>query len=301
LNTVISIDQHRSRLAAFLTARLASYWVMIKGVQTGLLIITALAGYASGCCLNVGGGSLAALITSLFLSVAGCTVLNMVYDRDIDAIMQRTANRPLPCNLVYPAEAMALGIGLTLVGVIWAFAQYALFGMIVLLGVVFDVLVYTVLLKRRTPYSILFGGLAGGMPVLAGRVLAIGSVDLIGILLAVGVLLWIPTHIMTFTLKYRYDYSIAGVPIFPDIYGVKITRMIIATSTILAVLMMAFSGWRIGVSLVFQVVGWFLGVLLISLVMASIIKNNKKLDFVLYKGASIYMLGTMLILIWGGL
>jgi protoheme IX farnesyltransferase len=169
------------------------------------------------------------------------------------------------------------------------------------LGVVFDALIYTLWLKRRTPYSILIGGLAGGMPVLAGRVLAVGTVDLIGILLALGVLLWIPTHIMTFTLKSRNDYSHAGVPIFPVVYGVKITRMIIGVSTILAVLMMAFSGWMIGVNLGIQMTLWFLGVLWVILVMASVLKYNRRLDFVLYKGASIYMLGTMLVLIWGGL
>jgi protoheme IX farnesyltransferase len=300
LNSEISIGRYRTTLA-FLTTRLACYWVMIKDLQTGLLVITAVAGYISGCCLNLGGGSLVALTGSIFLSVSGSTVLNMVYDRDIDALMERTAKRPLPRGLVHVGEALVLGLGLTLAGVIWAFTIYPLYGMVIFLGVIFDALVYTLWLKRRTPYSILLGGLAGGMPVLAGRVLAVGHLDPIGILLAAGVLLWIPTHLRTFNIKYQDDYSRAGVPTFPGVYGVIVTRKVIAASTVLAVFCMAFAGWMIGVSLVFQAVLSILGVLLITLVMTSIIKHSRRLDFILYKGASIYMLGTMLVLIWGGL
>ena len=74
--------------------------------------------------------------------------------------------------------------------------------MIVLAGLFFDVVIYTIWLKRRTPYSIIVGGLAGGMPALAGRTLGTGRVDLLGLLLALAVLLWIPTHIVTFGVRY---------------------------------------------------------------------------------------------------
>jgi protoheme IX farnesyltransferase len=228
-------------------------------------------------------------------------VLNMFFDRDIDALMLRTTGRPLPSNLVHPVEALILGVGLTLGGVVWAFSLHPLFGFIVFLGVILDALVYTVWLKRRTPLAILIGGLAGGMPVLAGRALAVGTLDLSAILLAAGVLFWIPTHIMPFTIKYCEDYGRAGVPIFPGAYGVKTTRVVIAVSTMLAVIILAFSGWMIGVSLLLQWILWLLGGLLMTLVMVSVLKNNKKLDFILYKGASLYMFGTMLVLIWGGL
>jgi hypothetical protein len=94
--------------------------------------------------------------------------------------------------------------------------------------VVLDVLVYTIWLKRRTPYSILFGGISGGMPILAGRVLATGQLDAIGVLLAAAILLWIPTHIMTFHIKYQQDYASAGVPTFPSVHGISVTRTLIA-------------------------------------------------------------------------
>ena len=84
---------------------------------------------------------------------------------------------------------------------------------------------YTVWLKRRTPYSIIIGGLAGGMPVLAGRVLATGQIDLVGVMLALGVLLWIPTHIMTFAMRHFDDYQAAHVPTFPAPYGFHATRV----------------------------------------------------------------------------
>jgi len=281
--------------------RLRAYWTLIKSLQTGLLILTAVAGYVSGCCLNPTAGSLAALLGSLFLAVSGSTVLNMVYDRDIDARMRRTAHRPLPSGQVTAAEALAVGLALSLGGLGWSFSLDLRYGAVVLAGVLLDVLVYTMLLKRRTAFSILLGGLSGGMPALAGRVLAVGEVDLLGGLLALGVLLWIPTHIMTFSIKYAEDYWAAGLPTFPTVYGVRVTRWIIAGSTVLSVLVMVWAGAVMGVASGIHIALAVLGVVLVGIVLVSIFRPTPGLNFMLYKGASIYMLLAMLFLIAGGL
>ena len=110
----------------------------------------------------------------------------------------------------------------------WAVLLSPLYGLVVFAGLFFDVVVYTIWLKRRTPYSIIIGGLSGGMPVLAGRALAVGQIDAVGMLLALAVLFWIPTHIMTFSIRHKEDYASAGVPTFPSAYGVAATRTIIA-------------------------------------------------------------------------
>jgi protoheme IX farnesyltransferase len=282
-------------------AHLASYWALIKDLQTGLLVLTAAAAYATGCCTNLDGGSLAEMAASLFLAVSGCTILNMVYDRDIDARMQRTAGRPLPAGRVSPAEALVLGGLLAAGGTAWAMVIDGQYGGVVLAGLLLDALVYTVWLKRRTPYAILIGGLSGGMPALAGRVLATGQIDGVGLLLALGVLLWIPTHIMTFTIKYQADYARAGIPTFPAAYGVAVTRAIIAVSTVLCVAVFTAVGGLIHLPPFYAWAAWGLGAALVGLVLLALLRPNRRLNFALYKGASIYMLGMVIILILGGL
>src|SRR5690606_1664799 len=103
-------------------------------------------------------------------------------------------------------------------------------------------------LKRITCWSIVWGGISGAMPILAGRVLATGHIDLIGILLAASILFWIPTHTLTFSIKYREDYSAAGVPTFPSTYGDAVAHAVIAISTILAAVSIGWAGVLIGLS-----------------------------------------------------
>jgi heme o synthase len=112
----------------------------------------------------------------------------------------------LPPGKIDPAEAMLVGLALSAVGVGIAAAMDLLFGAIIFAGLFFDVVIYTIWLKRRTCWSIVWGGISGGMPILAGRALGVGGIDWIGLMLAVAVLFWIPTHIMTFSMKYQADY-----------------------------------------------------------------------------------------------
>ncbi len=114
------------------------------------------------------------LILSLFLAISGSTILNMWYDHDIDTVMNRTHNRPLAAGTVGLREALRLGLVLSLLGVGLAIAMDPLYGLVVFAGLFFDVVVYTIWLKRKTCWSIVWGGISGGMPILAGRVLAIG-------------------------------------------------------------------------------------------------------------------------------
>src|SRR5690606_24655422 len=117
---------------------------------------------------------------TLFLAISGSTVLNMVYDRDIDGRMGRTSRRPIPSGQVSTSEALVLGVLLSTLGVGGALLLDPWYGIVVGAGLTCDVMVYTVWLKRRTPWSILWGGIAGGMPILAGRTLGTGQVELVG-------------------------------------------------------------------------------------------------------------------------
>ena len=277
------------------------YWPLIKSLQTGLLLITGIAGFLSSRCPVANWKTILALSASLFLAISGSTVLNMWYDRDIDARMGRTEHRPLPSGAVSPSEALRLGIVLSVCGVIWALAIDLLYGAVVFAGLFFDVVVYTILLKRRSAWSIVWGGISGGMPILAGRALGIGSIDWIGIALAASVLFWIPTHIMTFNIRYLEDYNRAGVPTFPHIYGVETTQRIIAISSLLAALSMAISGLGIGITIGYLRVMIVLSVGLLGLAGTTIFNSSEKINFALFKYASVYMLSAMLLLSFEGL
>jgi len=267
--------------------------------QTGLLLLTGLAGYLSAPGPRLGTTLLLGLAGSLFLAISGSTILNMVYDRDIDAIMPRTARRPLPKQRVAIREALAVGLVLAASGLAWAIAIAPLYGLIILAGLFFDVVVYTIWLKRRTPWSILWGGVAGGMPILAGQTLATGTVDITGLLFALAVLLWIPTHILTFSLRHASEYHAAGVPVLPNAYGERATRCVIGLSTCGAALVMGLAASQAGLQGGVLWAVHALGVGLAGLALTSAVHPSPRLNRVLFKLASLYLLSSMVLLITG--
>jgi protoheme IX farnesyltransferase len=282
-------------MQAIQTLRL-KYWPLIKSLQTALLLCTGLAGYFSARCPVLTPLTVFAAGGSLFLAISGSTVLNMWYDRDLDARMRRTMHRPLSSGLVRPGEALGLGLALAGLGVGWALALDLRFGAIVFAGLFFDVVVYTIWLKRRTHWSIVWGGISGGMPILAGRALGIGGLDWIAALLALGVLFWIPTHIMTFSMRYDEDYRRAGIPTFPQVYGFAATRAIITLSSILAALSISIAA--VGLELTAGALH-FLALLsggLLLLAVYCLMRPSEKANFGLFKFASLYMLSAMLVL-----
>lgn len=286
--------QHALRTARHALRR---YWPLIKSLQTSLLLTTGIAGYLSAVGPSGRWSTLVGMAGSLFLTISGSTVLNMAYDADIDAVMKRTCWRPLPKHEVSVREATVLGIVLAALGILWGLALNPLFAGIVSAGLFFDVPVYTIWLKRRTPYSIIIGGLAGGMPVLAGRALSTGQIDLIGVMLALGVLLWIPTHILTFAMRYFDDYQAARVPTFPAVYGFYVTRVVVAVSSLLAALVMGWIAASIGARLGFL---WALGALglgMLGLAVLGIVRPSRRASFALFKYASLYMFAAMVIIV----
>lgn len=277
--------------------RLRLHLTLIKSLQTGLLLITGLVGYLSvGDELTSRWQELAGLAGSLFLAISGSTMLNMWYDRDIDARMDRTCLRPLPANQLSPREVLILGALFTAAGVGWGFLLSPLCGAIILAGFFFDVIIYTIWLKRRSPWSILWGGISGAMPVLAGRALALGYLDGIGILLAGAILFWIPTHILTFAMKYAEDYARAGVPTVPGVYGFPIARIVIAVSSLLASAAMIMAAWKVGVTAGGLAVMLILSAALLIFALTSVFHPSQKRNFQLFKFASIYMLISMVII-----
>ena len=285
-----------TQLFTALSRRFRRYLPLFKSLQTGLLVLTGLAGFMNTRCPFMNWQTTLAVAGSLTLAVIGSTILNMWYDRDIDAKMGRTTARPIPSGEVSPTEALILGLVISALGVAWALSMDVLYGIVVFAGLFFDVVIYTIWLKRRTPWSILWGGIAGGMPVLAGHALGSGRIEWVGIVLALAVVFWIPTHIMTFSMRYYDDYQSAGIPTFPSAYGFAKTRMVIAISSILAGAMMALAAYGVGLTLGY----WRLLIVLtgglLLLAVSSLMRPSERANFGLFKYASLYMLGIMLLL-----
>jgi heme o synthase len=283
-----------------ITNKIRLYWPLIKSLQTGLLLSTGIAGYLSSrppFSIPI----LLGLSASLFLAISGSTILNMWYDRDIDAKMKRTHMRPAASGKLNPNEVLTVGLTISILGIGWAFAIAPHYGLVVFAGWFFDVIVYTVWLKRRTCWSILWGGISGAMPILSGRVLAVSQVEFVGILLALSILFWIPTHTLTYSMKFRKDYKNAGVPTFPETYGERFTRAIIAISSILAAVAIVWASVLIGLSAGLLSLIAVLTAVMLILAFATLRIHTDKMNFMLFRYASLYMLSAMIILSIQGL
>jgi protoheme IX farnesyltransferase len=175
-------------------------------------------------------------LTAIFGS-AGCNALTSYIDRDIDALMDRTRERPLPSKRIDPASnALIFGLGLTGVSLILATFQNILAFACILLGVLDNVLVYSLGTKRRSSLNIILGGFSGGLAPLYGWAFVTGTVDMTALILGSIVVLWIPSHIWSLALYYRSDYEKANIPMLPVVVGVETAIKCIASTVILMVI-----------------------------------------------------------------
>jgi protoheme IX farnesyltransferase len=279
----------------YIIKKLKLYLPLIKSLQTSLLLLTGVAGYLSA---DFPGnlGRFWQMIPSLFLAIAGSTILNMWWDQDIDIRMKRTHKRPTSAGLVTSNEVLLLGMVVSSAGVGWALIINWLYGIVVFTGLFLDVVVYSMWLKRRSCWSIVWGGISGAMPILAGRVLAIGQIDPIGLYLGLAILLWIPTHTLTYSIKFCEDYKNAGVPTFPETYGVRATRAMVAISAVLAALFIGWASILINLNAGLLSAITVLTAILLLLAFATLRIHTERMNYILFRYASVYMMCAMIIL-----
>lgn len=158
------------------------------------------------------------------LSAGGANVLNQVYDRDIDGIMERTKNRPLPTERVSARSATVFGIALGVAGffVLWA-GTTLLAALLSVVAFTFYVFVYTMFLKRSTTQNIVIGGAAGAVPALIGWAAVTGSLSVAAWIMFAIIFFWTPPHFWALSLKYEDDYRRAEIPMFPVVAGTAAT------------------------------------------------------------------------------
>jgi len=226
-------SQSEKLTAQFSAAEVGDYLALLKPRVMSLVVFTAFVGlvlapvpmhpvmaFTALLCIAVGAGAAGAL--------------NMWYDADIDARMQRTSARPIPAGRILPGEA--LGFGLLLAGfsvVILSLLVNLTAGALLAFTIFFYVVVYTMWLKRWTPQNIVIGGAAGAFPPMIGWAAATGGISAESVLLFLIIFFWTPPHFWALSLYRADDYARAGIPMLPVVSGERETRRQILIYTLI--------------------------------------------------------------------
>lgn len=228
-------------------AGLEDYIGLLKLRIAALLLLVAAAGYLVTSGPAISPIPFALLLASGLLASGGASAVNHYVDRDLDGLMARTRNRPIPMGRVPPAHALALGLTLLAASMALALLVNVLTAAYILLGFAVYVFVYTMGLKRRSVANIVIGGFAGSCPALAGSAAASGGVGIGAALIALLVFLWTPGHFWALAFRIRQDYAKAGLPMLPAVLDEKAAAKWIVLSTVL-VPPFALSFWVLQVS-----------------------------------------------------
>ena len=214
-------------------AGFGDYVALLKPRVMSLVVFTALVGLLVA---PVPVHPVVALASILFIALgAGASgALNMWWDADIDAVMRRTAKRPVPAGIVARGEALGLGLALSGIAVVmlWLASNLLAAGLLAF-TIFFYAVVYSMWLKRLTPQNIVIGGAAGAFPPMIGWAVATGGVSIESALMFALIFMWTPPHFWALALFMKDDYSKAGVPMLTVTHGRKSTRAHVLVYTIL--------------------------------------------------------------------
>ena len=230
-------------------------------------------------------------IICIALGAGASGALNMWWDSDIDSVMKRTSARPIPSGKITPDQALSFGIFLSVFSVIFLglFANL-LSALLLAITIIFYIFVYTMFLKRITPYNIVIGGAAGAFPPLIGWAVSTNSIGIEGILLFLLIFLWTPPHFWSLCLITKNDYSITKVPMLTEAHGVEATKLqIFIYSIILSIPSILISFSSIG-GLIYLISSIFLNVIFIfnAYVLMINSKTLKTYSFVMEKRLFLY-------------
>ena len=212
---------------------LADYLALLKLRIAALLLLVAASGYLVTSGPAVQPVPFLLLMASGLLASAGASAVNHWADRDLDPVMVRTRDRPIPQGRVPAVHALVLGVGLLAAAMALALLVNVLTALFIVLGFVVYVFVYTLGLKRRSVWNIVIGGFSGSCPALAGSAAAANAVGLGPALIALLVFLWTPGHFWVLAYRTRDDYRRVGIPMLPAVLDERSTVRAIAGSTAL--------------------------------------------------------------------
>jgi heme o synthase len=246
---VAFVEDTKSYVTTAGGARVEDYFALLKPRVMSLVVFTAIIGLL----LAPGGinpvvGFIA--ILCIAIGAGGSGALNMWYDADIDRVMSRTANRPIPAGRVSREEALTLGLvcsgfSVMILGLATNWVAAALLAFTIF----FYAVIYTMWLKRSTPQNIVIGGAAGAFPPMIGWAAVTGDISLPSIVLFLIIFLWTPPHFWALALYKQGDYGAAGIPMLPNVAGEHATKVqilaysVILVATSLVPSFIGMSGW----------------------------------------------------------
>jgi protoheme IX farnesyltransferase len=215
------------------SAEVQDYIALLKPRVMSLVVFTGFAGVV------VAPGHLHPLlavvaVVCIAIGAGAAGAINMWYDRDIDAIMTRTCNRPIPAGRMVPGNALGFGILLSVASVVIMGLSVNLASALLLsMAILYYVFIYTVWLKRRTPQNIVIGGAAGAFPPMIGWAAVSGGVGVESVALFALIFFWTPPHFWALSLYRTGDYALAGIPMLPVVAGRRETKRQMLIYTVL--------------------------------------------------------------------
>ncbi|MDG6920050.1 MAG: heme o synthase [Nitrososphaerota archaeon] len=286
-----------------LKASLEAYWRLTKPRIWGLLVFTGaiamLVAYKAtpGASLTV--GLFLTGVLALVLGSASAEVLTNYHDRDIDGKMKRTMKRELPAGRIRPRSALVFGLVMAFLSVLVPLLLInEISAAFMVLGLVDNIVVYSLLLKRRSWLNIILGGISGGMPVLVGYTAVSGAVTPLALYMSALVIVWIPTHIWSLAIFNRSDYEAAKVPMLPVVFGDKVASICIAgTSALLTVFSVAIFLFTPSVSIFYTLTAVVLGGVVLVYSGRLALNQSRKTAWTLFKLTSPYL--TIIFLVLG--
>ncbi len=218
-------DQEGEAASASLGARLKDFLLLTKPVVVALLLVTTFAGMVIGAEAWPDWATAFWTLLGGFMAAGGSGAINQYIDRYDDERMQRTQKRPIPSGRLTPAEGLAFGVGMALTSFYVMTALVNLTAALLsLAGIIYYVVIYSLMLKKTTVQNIVIGGGAGAIPPLVGWAAATGSLNIPSLFLFAVIFLWTPPHFWALALVRRKDYARAGVPMLPVVRGERQTR-----------------------------------------------------------------------------
>jgi protoheme IX farnesyltransferase len=240
------------------------------------------------------------LLAGVASGSAAADTLTGYNDRDIDAIMERTKKRPIPSGRVSPQNALAFGLILAAISLLFAWLINVWVFVLMCFGLFDNIIVYSKWLKRTSQTNILLGGFSGAVPAMIGYVTVTTQNIEIGLAMAGLVFLWIPTHIWSLALHVREDYRKAGVPMLPVLSGEKKSIRIIAITTVMMVLFSLLPFFR-HFGIIYLITAGIAGTIILALSLWLLLKPSNRVSWILFKATSPYLAALFIALIMDSL
>jgi heme o synthase len=229
------------------------------------------------------------LVGGVAAGSAAADTLTGYNDRDIDAIMDRTRGRPIPSGRISPKNALAFGLILAAISLVFAWFINIWAIVLMAFGLFDNIIVYSKWLKRRSQINIILGGFSGGAPALIGYVAVTTQNIEIGLVMAGLVFLWIPTHIWSLALHVKKDYTRAGIPMLPVVSSEQKSVRVIAGTTLMMVVFSILPFFFNQFGLLYLIAASVFGAAMVALSIWLLVRPSEKASWTVFKFSSPYL------------